>query len=487
MAFDRVLARGTQARQAHPAGARILYDAWLGVRASERAPSALAVGDVATAGAIGGGGWELLAKGDLIGALNASREGERRPGDRLLEAECLLASGAVVAGLSVLERLHEGAFAPATVASARHRHGLGDYAGAMRVAANLPMHAGLALTAARSALALKRPGTAFEFLEPVLYGVAPVPDAATASATALITASTLAQTDRIERLKRLAAHLIEAPDLIDEMLPAVARVAWMAGRGGDAWKRAEGDSPYALAARLELAVLTGDTALAERTQKAAGTIAAPSMPALKLMLGDFDFEEGAKIFKEGVVVHVWRTHPTRWQPWIDAALDTAASVHVFDLGRHDVPPPTEVPHVVLDDGALIEMFNPKPVAPRPPSGQGVWIDEMLGGVNGIGHRWPSEERELLQRSVTIQPRPELAEVRVAGEDYALAHAQSGLPMVITAPPGDPFWNGVLPSRAWPNMRVVRADPRRMWQGVGARVADQVSELLLIAAQSPGGP
>ena len=476
MTFDRVLARGALTRHATPVGARLLHDAWLGMPWSERAPLALASGDAITAGALAGGGWQLLANGDRIGALQAARGGERAPGDRLLEAEAMMASGAVVAGLAVLETLLEGAYAPAAVSLARHRNALGDYRRAMQVAASMPQHAAVALTGARAALTLKRPADAFDFLEPILHGVAPIPDAATAGAAAVVTASALAQTGRHDRLRAFAHLMLDAPDLVDEMLPAIARVAWTAGRAADAWKRCDGKSAFSAAARLELAVLAGDVAAASRMMREAGMLAAPAEMAVRLLQGNFDLDEGGKIFNEGVLIHVWRTHPHRWQPWINAALETPADIGVFELGRDDLPPATEVPHAVLDDGSLAEMLAPKIVPARPPQGEGVWIDDDLGGMNGVGHRWPDAEVEALRAAVPCQPAPERSAVRVAGEDFALRTAPAGAPTIVVAPPGDPFWNGELPARAWPAMRIVRIDSRRGWEGVGRRVAELAHEL-----------
>ncbi len=443
---------------------------------SERAPLALASGDAITAGALGGGGWQLLANGDRIGALQAAREGERVPIDRLLEAEAMMASGAVVAGLGILESLLEGAFPPAAISLVRHRNALGDYRRTVQVAATMPLHASVALTGARAALALKRPTDAFQFLEPILHGVAPIPDAATAGATAMVTASALAQTGRHDRLKTFAHLLLDAPDLNEEMLPAVARVAWTAGRASDAWQRCDGKSAFAAAARLELAVLAGDASAASRMMQQARTLAAPAELAVRLLEGNFDLDEGGKIFNEGVLIHVWRTHPHRWQPWINAAMETPATIGVFDLGRDNLPPATQVPHAVLDDGSLAEMLAPKMVPARPPQGEGVWIDDDLGGLNGVGHRWPDEELAALRAAVPHQPRPERSAVRVAGEDFALRTAPAGAPTIVVAPPGDPFWNGQLPGRAWPAMRIVRFDARRGWKDVGQRVADLAHEL-----------
>ena len=440
---------------------------------------ALACGDVFRAGALGGGGWERLAQGDRLGALRVSRTGgeQRTPAMRFLEAEALIASGAIMAGLQRLERLHATADPASTVALARRRHALADHAGAERVASALPMHAVAALAGARAALANDRIDAAFRFIEPFLHGVAPIPDPTTAGAVALIAASALARNRQFERLENIAANLLDASDLPDDMMPAVARMAWMAGLGSAAWERFEGESEWMAAARLELSLVSGNAALVSRLVQRTGVLAAPSEPAVRLLHGDFAPDENSlKIFGEGVVVHIWRTHPHRWQPWIETALATPADVAVFDLGQGVVPDPETIPHVVLDDGSLVDVLIPEPVVVNVPDGSGLWIEPPLAGPTGVGHEWPEEEMEQLRMLAPLASRADRAAVRITGEEAALRWAPEGRPTVVIAPPGDPFWAGPLPERVWPAMRVIRTDPRHGWRGAAARAARAIHEL-----------
>ena len=440
---------------------------------------ALACGDIFRAGTLGGGGWQRLAQGDRFGALRVSRTGgeQRTPAMRLLEAESLIASGAIVAGLERLERLHAEADPASTVALARRRHALADHLGAERAACALPMHAAAALTGARAALANDRIDTAFRFIEPFLNGVAPIPDPTTAGAFAVIAASALARGRQFDRLGKTAANLLDASDLPEDMMPGVARMAWIAGLGSAAWERFEGESEWMAAARLELALLSGNAALASRLVQRAGVLAAPSEPAVRLLHGDFALDENApKIFGEGMVVHIWRTHPHRWQPWIETALATPADVAVFDLGKGAIPDPEMVPHAVLDDGSLVELLSPEPVAVNVPDGHGVWIEPPLAGPTGAGHEWPEDEMEQLRALAPLASGADRAAIRIAGEDAALRRGPEGRPTVVIAPPGDPFWAGPLPERVWPAMRVIRTDPRHGWRGAAARAAEAMREL-----------
>ena len=431
---------------------------------------ALAGGDAVRAAALGGSGWQELADGDRMGALQIARAARDDPPMALLEAETMIASGAIVAGLKRLDTLHQSANAAATVALARRRHALADYAGAQRAARALPLHAGAALIGARAALAEGRVQNAFAFLDPLLHGVAPLPDSVTAGGLAVLVASAFARLRQLERLQSFASHLLETPDMPEDMLPPLARTAWIAGLGSAAWERWDGESPWHAAARLELAILSGDMDLARTLAQRAGALAAPSQSLLALLSGEFESAPGMEsVLAEGVTVHVWRTHPQRWQPWIDAALGTAAKLTVYDLATNIVPEAADVPQAVLDDGALVELLPPRPVGVRR-GGTGVWIEGPLGEPSGVGHEWPEEEQRRLARLLPQAETPNGAAVRIAGEDFALRRAREGRPTLVVAPPGDPFWAGPLPERAWPAMRVLRHDPKTGWTGAAERTA-----------------
>ena len=440
---------------------------------------ALACGNVHQAAALGGAGWQRLAEGDQLGALRMARAGEkqRTAASRLLEAEALIASGAIMAGLARLEQLHAASDSAATVALARRLHMLADYAGAEQVAHTLPMHSTAALVGARAALAGDRVEGAFRFVEPYLYGPAPIPSPATASALALIASSVLARNRQFEALETFAEGLLHAPDLPEDMMPGVARVAWMAGLGADAWEKFAGETGWRAAACLELAILSGNEALAARAAQRAGVLAAPSEPALRLLRGDFFVEENApKIFREGAVVHIWRTHPCRWQPWIEAALATPAEVGVFDLTRGIVPDSQAVPQAVFDDASLAEVLAPRPVVPTVRGSAGVRVEPHLVKSTGIGHEWPESELAELRKLTSCSASIDGEAVRIAGEETALHVASRGLPVVLIAAPGDPFWAGPLPERVWPSMRIIRMDGRHGWSGAAARAAEAAREL-----------
>lgn len=479
--IDNVLADTWRGRVATAPGTEVLLDAWSGTAADRRAAMAVAGGDLQLAGACGGDGWRQLADGDVVGALRVARGAGCDSGAlRLLEAEALLGAGAIRAGLECLDALHREGDPAASLALARRRHMLGDHAGAERAATAMPRHAQAALIGARAALTGGRPKAAFGFIEPFLGGTAPVPEPSVAGALAVVAASILARCGRLAELAGFARGLLDSLDLPEDMMPTAARVAWSAGLSARAWDRfgAE-DNPWMAAARLELAALAGDADLASRLLRRAGPLAAPAGAAVRLLRGvmrEEVAEEAAQtVLGEGVTVHVWRTHPHRWRPWIEGARRTAADVAVFDLAGNVLPDWGAIPQVVLDDGALLDLVPPVRVPVRS-GGAGVWIAPVLCRGIGIGHDWPDEETWAVRTSTRLAARREDAAVWVLGADEALASAHRGRPVVVVAPPGDPFWAGPLPERVWSGFRVVRADARAGWKGAGARVAAAVRSL-----------
>ena len=492
MYIDSVLATGRRARTAGDHGVNVLLDAWTGVPVAARAAMIAAQGDLVRAAAHGGGGWIALANGDVAAALRSAREAIERPGMRFLEAEALFCAGAIVAGLERLEGMYARGDTAATLALARRRHQLGDQEGAMRVARTLPWHVQAALTGARAALVNDRVDVAFRLVEPFLHGVAPVPEPGVAGAVAMTVASILARTSKHERLRSFVDLLLNAGDLPEDMMPAVGRAAWIGGRGSEAWRRfGLSDTPWSAAARLELALLAGDPSLAERLVKLAGPLGAPSMPAVHLLRGGRNAEGAAETpadapfltkdagetFGEGRTVHVWRTHPYRWQPWIESALRTPADVTVCDLAAGRLPDPDVVPTAVLDDGALLDMLAPVPVPAAARSGTGAAVGSNLCGGIGIGHDWPESETEVVRRTLPPATSHREAAVWILGADAALECAHTGQALVVVAPPGDPFWAGPVPQRVWPSMRVVRADAKAGWKGAGIRVVAAAEALM----------
>ena len=455
-----------------------------------RAAMIAAQGDLTRAAAYGGGGWETLVKGDVAAALQSARKAVGAPGMAFLEAEALFSAGAVVAGLERLEALHARGDPAGTLALVRRRHQLGDHVGAVRVAQALPWHAQAALTGARSALIANRSDVAFRFVDPFLQGIASLPEPAVAGAAAVLVASILAKSGESARLRTFVDRLVNVGDLPEDMMPAVARAAWIGGRGREAWQRfAILEGPWTVVARLELALLAGNPDSALRLLERAGPLGSPSAPAVRLLKGDplvkrdvetmdgpYLTDKARQMFGEGRTVHVWRTHPHRWQSWIEAAMRTPANVVVCDLAAGQLPDPEELPWAVVDDGALIDALVPVPIPPASPSGTGVRIGSKLCQGVGIGHDWPEKETKVVRRALP-SPRRKKAAVQILGADEALACISRGRPLVVIAPPGDPFWAGPLPERVWPSVRIVRADPQTGWEGTGGRVVEAAEALL----------
>ncbi len=443
----------------------------------------LARGDLHRAALCGGGGWKNLAEGDIAGALRAARTDEGQ-GAKLLEAESLFAAGAIVAGIERLQALHRRGNPAATLALARRRHLLGDHAGAVGAAQALPLNVHAALTGARAALAANQVSMAAKFLDPLLSGAAPIPEPAAAGAVGVVAATVLARRKDTNRLRDFATRLLDTAGMAEEMLPAVARTAWTAGQGAQAWAKFKDTSnPWMAAARLELAVLAGNLALVEQLMRRAGHLGAPSLLAVAMLRGDGPeakapgTEVATRAFREGAVVHVWRTHRNRWQPWIDAAQDTPADVQIHNLATDTLPDRETIPSAVLDDSALVELFEPKPPQKRNRRGKGLWVDGSLCQGVGIGHDWPEEETAEAYKSMRPANSLTGAAVAVLGAEAAMERAREGWPTVVLAPPGDPFWAGPLPERAWPNLRVVRAEAEAGWHGAGTRVAETATALL----------
>ena len=479
-------------RVSHGQACVLLQQAWWAEPRGRRAALAAATGDYSRAAAIDGEPWSSLANGDIVGALRGSRSesGSGTPVLALAEAEALVQAGAVVAGLERLASLHQRGFAAATIALARHCYRFGDHDRAITLARALPGHAHVALAGAKAALIKDREAAADALLEPYLKGLLPLPDALECGAFAAVAASLLARRREFERLRGFATELLAAADAPPEMAPSTARVAWSAGLAGAAWERFDPKlGPWASLARLELALLAGSLATAERLMEQVGALGAPSEGMLALLGGArVDADEAAREFAEGRLVHVWRTHPHRWQPWIDALEAVPAEVVVCDLGRGDLPDEEALPDAVLDDGALVSLVAPRP-PPAPAGGPaGVWIERPLCEGIGVGHDWPDEETAALVGALGaagVVEDPSAAGVWVVGADTALAHSGEGRSLVVVAPPGDPFWAGPLPETAWPDLRVARSDPRRGWRDAGARVAELA--LALVGRRGPRPP
>ena len=484
MLFDQLLTASYRRRTAVDDGVNILVDAWQGMPREDRAAMLVARGDVKRAGVYAGGAWKQFADFKLADALQeVSKTKPRSAASYVLEAEILCSLGAIAAGLDLLEKLHLSGDAAGSLLLARRRQVLGDYKGAEFIASSMPMNAHAALIGARSALANDRTGPAFEFILPFLNTVAPLPESSVAGAVALVTATILARQKAHERLQKLANYLLDSGDLPEDMMPATARICWAAGLAASAWARFKGtQSPWLAVARLELAVLAGNVALAMQMVEKTGPLGAPAKIGISLLSGgktgalDADTE---KIFAADKVVHIWRSNPYRWQPWIDAALQLPAKVLVFDLTSAKLPGKgSALPNAVFDDGILCNMIEPLPVAMQGnDAGVGVLIEKSLCDGIGIGHDWPPEETAVLAQNLPLASNFDNAAISIVGAKSALKLAHTGRPMIVIAPPGDPFWGGALPERAWPAMRVTRADPAKGWSGAGMRIVEFLRHLL----------
>ncbi|MCY4305553.1 MAG: hypothetical protein OXC62_12385 [Aestuariivita sp.] len=461
---------------------------WFGESHEGRAAMAAAIGDYLSASNIAGGPWKCLFEGDLLGTLRqtgSNSDNSRTLAMSLAEAEALMGVGAITAALERLEDMHRAIYPAATVALARHRHRLGDHLGAEDAAMTLSGNVHAAITGAKAAMIERRAGSAIRLLEPFLCGAASLPDPMIAGALSIIAASALARLGQRKELENLSAGLLGAFDLDPEMMPAAARVAWTAGHAAEAWERFEPElGQWSVAARIELALLSGNVALAAQMKEQAGSLAEMSRHTIRLVNGDeCDEKEGQKVLSEGKHIHLWRTHAQRWQPWIEAAKASGAKIEVFDLSIRNLPNPTNLPEIALDDSALLNLVNPSPVSVRKKGTgcSGIWVHKPLCAGVGIGHDWSSTEESALTKNLSDANQqaksPETAAVWIVNAEIALATASLGRPSVVLAPPGDPFWAGPLPERAWPALRVLRADPRHGWTGFGKKVAEVALTLL----------
>ena len=478
MYLDRALAHTHRMRLACEPGSTTLADAWLGTPPALRAAMAAAQGDIHQAAVCGCPHWAALASGRVGDAFDAARANLSAPGMKHLEAEALVAAGLIVTGLRALEALSARGDPAGTVALARRRHSLGDHRGAVMVAGSIPFHASAALTGARASLLLGNASTAWSFLEPFIEGLVPAPEALTAGAFAVTVGATLARMGNERQLRGFAERLFFADATPDAMLPAVARVAWTAGLAERAWNRLSSlDSPIAITARAELALLAGEVDLARTLLSQCGPLAALSMASLAILCGDVGIDpELPNPLVADRTVHIWRTHPRQWEPWIAAARGTEANVVVCDLAGGLLPDPEVAPDAVLDDGALAGVVEPVTVPLPETRGHGLWIDPHACTGIGIGHDWPEPETAPIRAAFPSAPAPDRAALAFVGPDEALGLVERGVRCVVPAPPGDPFWMGPLPERLWGGIRVLRADPGKGWHGAGERAVETLHAL-----------
>ena len=473
---DRALTGLARQRVAQLHAPELMVRSWLGLPAANRAAMVAAEGDLVLAARCDPDRWRPLVDGDLRRSLQVAASDPASLPLRLVEAESLLAGGAIRAGLEVLDDAHRRGFAPAGIALSRRLHQLGHHRRAIEVASDLPLHAPAALVRARSAMAIERPREALRALAPLLEGAAPLPDAQIAGACAVVGASALARGGFANRLRAFARSLLRAGDLDETFLPYVARVAWSAGEAAAFWDRlGEATSPMAQAARLELAVLAGDGERAAACLEAAGAAGAPSLPAVAMLRGTLAIDPAAAPLLDDPAtrIHVWRTvDDLQFDPWVRAVERSAADVSVYRLADGLVPDPDDVGSMVLEASNLLTVVAPERLAPASrAAGTSVHVcDSLCRGV-ALGLDWPEDERRTLAAGVGRAAAFEEAACVVGPPVAALRAHRRGASCVVVAPPGDPFWNGVLPQRVFARMEVVRADPRTGWAGGGAAVLD----------------
>ena len=463
---------GQPERRATPLApaARALVDAWLGRSGDGAAALALAGGDPLGAAALGGTGMRALAAGRLEEALRWARSRPRSAAKSLVGAETLIAGGRIVAGLEELEHLARRRDPAGALALARRCHLLGDHARAEAAASHIRLHPTAALIGARSALVLGRAESALALLHPFLSGEASAADPVQAGAIGAVAAAALARLGSVAELGAFARRLLSQGLVPPEMLPGLARIAWTAGLAAEARERLDREpAPWREAARLELAILAGDLNRAAAQATVAGALAEPCRGLLELLAGSKPQSGSADALAGARTIEVWRTHPTRWDPWIDAVTGMGFEVRMADLAAGVLPPDESVPDTVLDDGALVDLVEPVPVTVRPIEGDGIWVDPVLCEGIGIGHDWPADEHRALLRATRQEVSRDTARVRVVSADAALDQGAEGRCEIVLAPPGDPFWAGPIPERVWPAMHVVRADPVAGWRGMGARI------------------
>ena len=478
---DRTLAGLTRQRVAQAHAPDLMVRSWLGVSAAGRAAMVAAEGDLVLAARCDPERFGALLEGDLPGSLRLAASDPSSLPLRLVEAESLLAGGAILAGLEVLGDAHRRGFAPAGVALARRLHQLGHHRSAIEVAAELPLHAHPALVRARSAMAVERPREALRALAPLLEGAAPLPDVQSAGACAVVGAAALARCGFSGRLRAFALTLLGAGDLDEAFLPYVARVAWTAGEAAAFWDRlGQASSPGALAARVELAVLAGDSDQAAACLAAAGMAGAPSLPAVSMLRGALELDPAAAPLLDDPAtrVHVWRsTEDARFDPWVRAIERAAANVSVYCLADGPLPEPDDVGQMVLEASSLPSVVAPLRLAPAPRrAGACVHVCKTLCRGVALGLDWPDDERRVLDAGIGTETSFEEAASVVGPPRPALRAHRQGASCVVVAPPGDPFWNGALPERVFARLKVLRADPRRGWAGGGRAALDALDTL-----------
>ena len=482
MITDQPLSRLLSMREARDPATDLLIRAWTGADPADRAAMLVAEDDPARAGVVGGAPFDLLAQGNVPGVLEHVRNATRvSPALRVAEAEALLAAGAIQSGLECLQTLHRNAYAPATLALARRTLQLGDEANASRIAAHLPRHVHAMMVRVRADLAIGHTADAMLGLEPFLEGTLPTTPG-TAAGIAALSAAVLAKGGGKKKLVAFARELLNAKGLPSTMLPGVARAAWTAGLGAEAWRRmmtSEGDEPFAAAARIELALLSGEAVLAEKAAEEAGILGAASGEARELLSGRFKHNEhiAATLRRSDRTVHVWRTAGERYAAWLRRMPELGARIEVCDLKKGKLPKSEEVPDLAIDDGALPALIDPSQVPMKAKAAAPVYIHPKLCQGVALGLDLSADvvggEELGMKRTAT----PDRAGIVVAPADEALELGAAGKACVAIAIPGDPYWMGPLPERSFGSLRVLRAHRVDGWKNAAKELGSALQALL----------
>ena len=485
MSVDPVFARLAYAREHRVALSDAVVRAFSGRDVAERAAMCAAEGQLELAARFAPAPFKTLAEGTPQAVLaevdaRARERGVATAPDRFAGAEALLVAGGIRAGVEALAELHGEGFAPATLSLARRLHQLGDHGGAMRVAAALPEHALGAIARAQAALKCERPAQALAALEPFLGGARVLPEVH-AGAAAVLAAQALAALGHVRALERFADAMLAAPDLSPTLLAPASRVGWLRGRGAEVWTRLEqlpADDPWANAARVELSLLAGDAERASHFLARPASCAPHVTDSVAHLTGTFAGHEALarQLADPERSIHLWRTAGARYAGWVDAASEAGARVSVFDLGAGVLPAPDDVPDLTLDDAVLVGLLPPRPVALAAPAALPVHVHRWpCRGVGaGLDVEGPALARAL---SVAVCERAADAGVWVAPGDAALALAARGRPVVAFAVPGDPYWLGPLPERAFSGLAVVRPHPVHGWRDAPREVEAALARLL----------
>ena len=477
--MDEFVASVYRSRVSRPVPVDILIKAWNSDDPLNRAAMNLALGDERRAAVVGGKPWELFLKNEYSNVLDLVQEEQGAP-FRHLEAECFLRIGAIVAGINILNNLHAAGAPFGTLALTRQLFALGDFGNCERVAKSMRDHISVAIIGARCAIENKRFNTAMEIIEPYLGGIGEFQDTMAAGSLAVMAAHALAEMGRYPQLARFAGNLISTPDMPPQLMPAIAKIAWLGGFRDEAWKIFEGlDLEWASSAKVELSILEGDFDKAVTHQRNSAKRGTPSLSGM-VFIAPSSLKGDEKVYKEtfaeGQKVHIWRTAGDRWSPWIEAVKQSPADVSVYSLPEKNIPEESDIPYLGLDDASLFAIVKPIVVEEKLPENASVFMDYILCRGAGVGFDWPPGERKIIEESLDLVSPDQAGIYILRGNSSCFSRLMSGLPTIIIAPPGDPFWAGPIPNGIWKNCYLIRADNEKGWENGSEKVLNAVKDI-----------